>query len=417
MIYIYKFIGIILIPLIKLKVRNRIKDGKEIKERYKERFGLSKLSFNNNKNVIWIHAASVGEFKSADYLITKYHSKFNILITTTTVSAAFYANKHYGDKIIHQFAPLDVSIWVKKFLKKWKPSLIIWVESDLWPATLHIAKNQKIKAILINLRLSPKSLKRWSFLPSFYNQILSSFNHIFAQSKIDKERVSLLSKRNVSFIGNLKLTNLKFSINNNIKIEKKKDSHLITIMLLSTHYNEESLLLTIFKKFFDKKYKIRLIIAPRHPERSNEIILLCRENNLSSHLESKKAQNNDSIMIIDSFGILSKYFLISDIVFVGGSLITAGGHNPIEPAIQKCAILTGPHLFNWEDIYNQMILEKACLKIENLKDLEIKINNLINDKEQIENMKIKSYNFSKKQIVDTSYLDKVIDEHMNLNIC
>ena len=158
MINIYRVLGIILIPFIKLNIRNRIKKNKEISSRHKERYGISNYKIKNKKNLIWIHAASVGEFKSADYFISKYYNEYNILITTTTVSAANYALKYYGAKIIHQFAPLDVSIWVKRFLEKWKPQFIIWIESDLWPITLTEIKKRQIKAIFVNARLSPKSL-------------------------------------------------------------------------------------------------------------------------------------------------------------------------------------------------------------------------------------------------------------------
>ena len=186
MIYIYKVLGLILIPLIKLNVTIRIIRGKEMPNRYKERFGESAQLVKNDKKLIWIHAASVGEFKSSDYIIKNYHEKYKILITTTTVSAAKYAIKTYGNKIIHQFAPLDVSIWIKKFLKRWNPTLIIWIESDLWPATLSIIKEFKINALLVNVRLSPKSFKRWILIPSFYNNLLSCFSDIFAQSKDKK---------------------------------------------------------------------------------------------------------------------------------------------------------------------------------------------------------------------------------------
>ena len=167
MIYIYKIISFLLIPIIKINILLRIKNNKENKSRYKERYGCSDYKFKEDKKIIWIHAASVGEFKSSDYFINKYNKEFNLLITTTTISAAEYAEKYYGDRIIHQFALLDIDLWIDKFLKKWEPSFIIWIESDLWPATLHNIKKKKIKMILVNLRLSPKSLKKWILIEIF----------------------------------------------------------------------------------------------------------------------------------------------------------------------------------------------------------------------------------------------------------
>ncbi len=415
MIYIYKVLGLILIPLIKLNVTIRIIRGKEMPNRYKERFGESAQLVKNDKKLIWIHAASVGEFKSSDYIIKNYHEKYKILITTTTVSAAKYAIKTYGNKIIHQFAPLDVSIWIKKFLKRWNPTLIIWIESDLWPATLSIIKEFKINALLVNVRLSPKSFKRWILIPSFYNNLLSCFSDIFAQSKADQKRINKLSNKKIKFIGNLKLTSSNFnSINNTVK-NTQNAKNIVNIMLASTHKNEENEILSNIKGFLKENNNIKLIIAPRHPERSEEISSLCKSFNLSSTLESKKNLEEKNVIIIDSFGILTKYFALSDIVILGGSFVPSGGHNPIEPALNKCVILTGPKIFNWEEIFNEMIKSNACIKVETYEELKNKLKVLMKDKNKIEFMKTNAYNFSQKQFINTTYLDEAINNHMNIN--
>ena len=413
MINIYKFLGLLLIPFIKINVRYRILKGKEISERYKERYGITSQTKKNNKKLLWIHAASVGEFKSTDYFISNYHQKYNILITTTTVSAANYAINTYGDKIIHQFAPLDVTIWVKRFLKKWQPTLIIWVESDLWPTTLSIIKQFKINAILVNVRLSPKSLKRWELIPSFYDKLLKCFIDVYAQSKCDLERIKLLSDKKIQFIGNLKLTSKKNIEQKNIVIKLKKEKKLFNIILASTHKNEEELIISSIREVIDIYKNIQLIVAPRHPERSEEVKLLCEKYKLNSVFETKKTSENTKVIIIDSFGILKRYFALSDIVILGGSFIPAGGHNPVEPALNKCAIITGPEIFNWEDIFKEMIKINACIKIESIKDLKNKIKKLIDNKNIIEIMKTNAYNFSQKQFIDVNILDETIKIYMN----
>ena len=414
MIYLYKILGFILIPFIKINIFRRIKKGKELKERYKERFGIATQSNKLTKKVIWIHAASVGEFKSADFLIKKLYQKYTLLITTTTVSAANYASKHYDNKIIHQFAPLDISFWVKKFLNHWKPSLIIWIESDLWPTTLNIIKQRNINAILVNLRISPQSFNKWKKFPLLYTQTIECFSEIFAQSKIDQNRIKLLTKRNIKFIGNLKLVTPNITLEKNHHSNLKKDEKFITLMITSTHDNEETQLLPIIKNLLNKFANLRVIIAPRHPNRAKEIMLLCNTFKLLSHFESEKDNNKKSIIIINSFGILSNYFTLSDIIFLGGSLISAGGHNPIEPAIHKCAILTGPKIFNWQNIYDDMVESKACQKIQSVESLKIHLENLINDRNKMEIMKTNAYNFAQKQFVDTKVLEQTINNKINL---
>ena len=412
MIFIYKILGLILIPIIKINIFLRIANSKESPTRYKERFGISNYTLKSDRNIIWIHAASVGEFKSADYFINKYHKDFEILVTTTTISAANYAQKNYGEKIIHQFAPLDVSIWVKRFLKKWKPKLILWIESDMWPITLCLFKKEKINAVFINARLSPKSYKRWSLFPFIYNKLINCFSEVFAQSKIDQKRINQLCNKKIEFIGNMKLKNShhNFQKNKLINLEKK-----FTIMLASTHHNEEAVLIPFLSKILENNKNMQLIIAPRHPERSKKIISICNKNNLFTTLHSKMDSNISNVVVVDSFGILQNYFYISDIVFLGGSLISAGGHNPIEAALLNCAILTGKNFFNWENIYKDMLENKACIKVESLKDFKFEVENLINDKNKLKIMQSNAYNFVKKQFVDTNILDKTIIKHLNFD--
>ena len=413
MIFIYKIIGIILIPIIKINIKLRIKKNKEIRSRYKERYGYSNFKFKDKKKIIWIHAASLGEFKSSDYFIKKYSQNFNILVTTTTVSAAEYAIKNYSN-IIHQFAPLDIDIWVNKFLDKWNPSFIIWIESDLWPIILHNIKKRKIKAVLINLRLSPKSLNRWRFFPSFYDKLLNSFNEVFVQSEADKKRISILTKKEMKYIGNLKLITSKQKINEKNLFNIKKESHLKFLMLTSTHSNEEYQLLPIIKQLLKEYKNLRLIIAPRHPERSKEILSLYNSLQIKTHLLSEKKINQNSVTIIDSFGNLPNYFDISDIVFLGGSFIAAGGHNPVEPSSYKCALLTGPHIFNWENIYDDMINKDACLKVKSIEDLKISLKNLLDNENNLNYMKTNAYNFSQNQFVDTISIDSIINKYLKI---
>ena len=203
---IYRLITFLITPIIFINIYIRILKNKEDKKRISERFGLSKIKKPNNKEVIWIHAASVGEFKSCDFLINHYHKLYCLLITTTTKTAADYALKKYGNKIIHQYAPFDIVKWVNNFINNWKPKLVIWIESDLWPNTLFNIKKNNIKSIFLNGRISPKSFKQWKIFSYFYKTILSTFSHIYAQSIDDQNRMKILSNLKVEYIGNLKLT-------------------------------------------------------------------------------------------------------------------------------------------------------------------------------------------------------------------
>ena len=403
---LYKFVGLLFIPIIKLNLYFRILNGKENKKRFNERFGVSSI-IRPKGEIIWIHATSVGEFKSADFLINKLHKEYKILVTTTTLSAANFAEINYGDKIIHQFAPLDIIFWVEKFLNKWRPKLVIWIESDLWPITTHLLKKNKIKTLLVNVRMSPKSFKRWNMIKFFYKQMTDCFAEIFAQSPLDKLRIEKLTNRDVKYIGNLKFSS-KFNNNNKIlDVEILKSSKVL--MFASTHKKEELLFLPIIKNILSKVKNLKVIIAPRHPERSNEILSLYKNSNISINLasENKVAENN--VVIINSMGNLISYFIVSDIVFLGGSFVKKGGHNPIEPALNDCAILSGPSIYNWQNIYEEMHSNGACLIFDEILKLEKFLLDIFKDSNKINNLKEKSKKFAKKEFFDSKKFIDIIN--------
>ena len=396
-----------MIPLIFINIYWRIIQKKEDKQRYKERFGKSSIQIPKNK-IIWIHAASVGEFKSSHIIIETYYKKYSILVTTTTKSAAEYASKYYSGKIIHQYAPFDVDIWVKRFIKYWKPYLVLWIESDLWPNTLSIIKKNKIQSLLINARISPQSFKRWKRIANNYNELLKTFSNVFAQSKEDLKRLQSLSDKKIEFIGNLKLV----TVSNTKKFPDLSKKLTLSIMITSSHKEEEEKLILLIKKLYVKYYKIQFYIAPRHPERSNSIEKMLNLKKLKCTKESSLINNNSRVIIVDSFGNLASYFHKSDIVFLGGSLSKSGGHNPIEPAKYNCAIISGNQVFNWQNIYDEMVKEQACYIINNLEKLEELIEKLINDEDILEKSKQNALNFAQKKFFDEKKLIDIINSNL-----
>ena len=403
MINLYKYLGIILIPFIKINLFLRILKGKENKERFSERYGIASIK-RPKGNLVWIHAASIGEFKSTDLLINILHKDYTILITTTTLSAANFALKNYGHKIIHQFAPLDISIWVEKFLNKWNPQLVIWVESDLWPITMKLLKQKSIKSLLVNVRMSPKSFNKWKKFNFFYKQMTDCFYEIFAQSQLDQERIKTLTNRDIKFIGNLKLSlNSKYkkdSANKNLEYFQNSK----TLMLASTHDDEEIQFLPVIERLLSQINNLKIIIAPRHPERAISILSNYQKYGISAKLIENNNFLKEDVIIVDTFGNLPTYFNVSDIVFLGGSLVNKGGHNPIEPAINDCVILTGPYIHNWENIYYEMLENKACFVFDKILNLEKKIKNLFENDNEIYLLKEKSKKLAQKNFFDSKKL-------------
>ena len=406
---LYIILSYFLIPLIVINTYIRIFNKKEDKTRYKERFGVTGKKKPKGKELIWIHASSVGEFKSSDFLINNFCKKYYILVTTTTKTASDYALKNYSDKIIHQYAPFDVPIWINKFLNLWKPKLVIWIESDLWPNTIVRLREKKIKSIFLNARISPKSFKKWKYFSSYYKFITKTFFVIYAQSKNDLIRIKNLTNVDVCFLGNLKLTK------KNRSLSEKSVSKNIKIMIANTHHNEESLIIQYIEKI-SKQYPLsNFFIAPRHPERSKIIFNLLKNKKLDVELHSSEKNKEYQFLIIDSFGKMDEFYNKSDIVFLGGSFTNNGGHNPIEAAVSNCAIITGPNVFNWQNLYDDMIEQKSCLMIRNPKDLEKAIINFIEDKNLILNFKRHALSFSKKVFFEEEKLLDLINSKMEYN--
>jgi 3-deoxy-D-manno-octulosonic-acid transferase len=406
---LYKIISYFLIPVIKINTFIRILNKKEDKIRYKERFGFTNLQKPLGKELIWIHASSVGEFKSSDFLINNFFNNYNILITTTTKTAADYAITNYGDKIIHQYAPYDITLWVNKFLDFWQPKFVVWIESDLWPNTIVKLRERGITSVFLNARISPKSFNKWKYFSSYYKFITKTFFAIYAQSQNDLKRIKRLTNNEVGYLGNLKLTK-KFKKLSNSSISKN-----INIMIASTHHNEEDLIIPHIENISKKYPQINFFITPRHPERSKIIFELLQSKRLNVGLHSNIKNTKIQFLIIDSFGKMDEFYNKSDIVILGGSFTNNGGHNPIEAAVANCAIITGPHVYNWQNLYEDMIKKNCCLMIKNSKELEHNIINLIEDKSLISNLKNNALSFSESVFFNEDKLLSLINSKLEYN--
>lgn len=406
---LYTIISYLLIPFILINTYLRVFRNKEDKNRYKERFGLTNIKKPNKKDVIWIHAASVGEFKSSDFIINNFYKNYCILVTTTTKTASDYALKNYGEKIIHQYAPFDVLFWINNFLNNWKPKLVIWIESDLWPNTIVRLKEKNILSIYLNARVSPKSFIKWKYISSYYKFIVQTFSSIYAQSINDVNRIQKLTNINIEYLGNLKLTKKKIST------PSYEISENITIMIASTHDKEDELIIPQLKIISEKYPLTKFFISPRHPKRSKIIYNLLKSESLDTKYESSLKNNDYKFLIIDSFGKMSEFYSKSDIVFLGGSFTKNGGHNPIEAAVEKCAILTGPNVFNWQNLFEDMSDKNSCIIVGTPKELKTKILQLMDNRNLIKNLKNNAFNFADKVFFEEEKLLNLLKRKLSPN--
>jgi len=391
---IYNFLVYLIIIFSPLIIIYRIIEKKENPERFLEKFSFFKKDRHSGK-LVWFHCSSVGEFLSIVPLIQKLEEEKNlnqILVTTSTLSSSRIFEKFRFKKTLHQFYPLDNIFIIKKFLNHWKPSCVIFAESEIWPNMISELKNRNIKIALINARMSGKSFKRWISLGYFGRNIMEKFDYIFPQNKESFQYFKKLGVKRLKFLGNLKFVDTHNQKSKEIKKQYFKKKTILCSA--STHYNEEEIFANLHIIFKKKIKNLLTIIIPRHVERTNEIIQMLNRKELKfvKHSKNKKKLKDCDIYLVDSYGESKSFYKISNVVFLGGSLVSKGGQNPLEALRFGCNIMHGNYTFNFKDIYKMLEKEKLSLKVSNTKDLEKKAYSLIkkkkNNSKKIKKLKI-----------------------------
>jgi 3-deoxy-D-manno-octulosonic-acid transferase len=383
---IYRLISILIFPFLIPYSYYRIKKGKEDKNHIKEKFGFSS-SKRPNGDLIWLHAVSVGETNSVLILleeILQNNSKINVLFTTTTLTSATILKKkiaNYEGRVIHQFLPFDSYFIVKKFLNFWQPKIAIFVESEIWPNLIFEANKNNIKTVLVNGRMSDKSASRWQLARKIGFNIFDYFKIIFAQSLEDKKRLEKLNKNEVLFIGNLKSQARNLVVNFS-ELEKLKTQIVNRPIFLaaSTHKGEEEFIIATHKELKTDFPDLLTILVPRHPNRCNEIKLLFGDLNFSRRSQNEDIKDNIEIYLADTLGELGTFYALADFAFVGGSLTKVGGHNPFEPIKLECAVISGSYVFNFKEIYDDLLEENACVILNSTTDLTDRVKEFLTDK-------------------------------------
>ena len=407
LLLIYKILSIVLLPLVILIIFFRIFQNKEINTRIKERFAFPSVKKPKGK-IIWINASSIGEYLATISLIKKIRKikpKTKILLTTNTKTSALLAEKITDVNIFHQFTPQDNPLVIKKFLNYWKPSLVLWMESEFWPIILDETKKYGVKMILLNGRMSDKSFKNWSYFKFFFKKIISNFSLILTMSRIDKENFKKLGAKNINFIGNLKFCNEEQHYD---KLLEKKAKKLIgnrsVWLAASTHHREEMYAATIHCKLKERLNLKNLltIIVPRNIKRTSKIKKEIKSIvPLTKLFQSKSIPQNTEIIIDDSIGQLEMWYKNIKTVFLGKSYPPKGGQNPIEPARNGCAIISGK-MSNFQEIENEMLRNKCLINVTNDNEFYSAIANCIQESVYIKDIRVnaKIYVKSKSFILD-----------------
>ncbi len=362
-------------PIVHMYVAHRSKIGKEDRTRLHERFGKYKIARPEGV-VYWIHAASVGESLSAITFINRMKSitskKCTFLLTTGTVTSAKNIEKYISDGIIHQFIPIDYSIYVDRFFKHWKPDYGFIIESELWPNL--ITRNTTKSLFLLNARLSQRSFRRWMYCMYFIKTLLSRFRLIMTQTEQDTKRFQTFVDKNnvVLYTGNLKYSSPPLAVDSVLLDLLKCVVKKYVFVAASTHSGEEEVIIDAYSQIIRSiGNEVTLIIVPRHPIRTQSIVDLIHSKGYTSALRTQltgKCVGIDTVCV-DTFGELGTVFYMADFVFIGGSLVKNGGHNIFEP-IQLCKpVMFGPYMFNFEEMKHMSVNCGIGFQVNSARDI------------------------------------------------
>ena len=353
-LHAYRLLTAAATPLAPVLVSYRLKHGKELPARLAERYGESTVARPSGP-LVWVHGASVGELLAVIPLIERIRDKdFAVLCTSGTVTSANLAEQRLPKGAIHQFVILDTPRFVERFFDHWQPDLAIFVESDLWPNLIVASAERGIPLILVNGRLSERSFNRWRRVPGTIAALLGCFDLCLAQSDAHAGRYRDLGAPHIVTTGNLKLDVPEPPAQaDGLAALKAAVGERTIITGASTHAGEETMLVEAHRRLRGSFPRLLTIIAPRHPDRGPGVLEIARAAGLEAALRSRGELPGPGteIYVADTLGELGLIYRLAPIVFVGGSLARHGRQNPIEPVKLGAAILHGPNVWNFAEVY------------------------------------------------------------------
>ena len=400
------FIGIynslirVLYPLvIRSYIQKRIEIGKEDVKRFNERIGRPQKERPEGK-LIWFHGASVGESVSMLPLINRLLESspdVHVMVTTGTTTSADLMAKRLPERAFHQYIPIDNPSFTNRFVKYWQPDLVLWFESDFWPAMLSTIKKKNIPLILVNGRISNKSFKRWQQFDYISKELLSCFTFCLGQSEEDAYRLRVLGARDSTCLGNLKFAGLPIPVD-----EAKKHEIMLQIgdrrlfCISSTHDNEEYQLGRQLPKLFADFPDLLVIIAPRHPQRGADVQNQLQELGLQTALRSagQPITAQTQVYIADTIGELGIWYGICPIVFIGGSLIPHGGQNFMEPSRMKDAVIVGPYMHNFTEAMQRAQKANAIIQATDAAEVISNVHQLLESPDLLDAKRSLAYNWA-----------------------
>lgn len=381
-LFLYTFLLWLLLPLVPLRLLWRAMRQPEYLRHIPERFGFYATTFDHP--VIWLHCVSVGETRAAAPLVVLLKQRFPghaILLTHATPTGRATSEQLFGDSIQRAYLPYDLPFAVRRFLRHFRPEIGLLLETELWFNLIHACKSEHIPLLLVNARLSAKSLRGYARLGKLVGNALQSLTAIAAQTMADAQRLCELGASRVKVTGNL-----KFDVELPADAEQRGDDlrgltggKRPIFLAASTREGEEALILDAVRDAAIPD--LLLVLVPRHPQRFNEVAELLQKRGVvyRRRSENQALGLECQVLLGDSMGEMSAYYAACDITVIGGSLLPYGGQNLIEACVLGKPVLIGPHTFNFEDAASQAVTQGAAVRVQDVAGLTQGLRKLLGD--------------------------------------
>lgn len=390
---IYSLVFVLALPIIVLRMLLRSRKAPEYRRRLGERLGFFTAP-RGDKQLIWIHAVSLGETLAARPLIERMLAElpdYRLAITTTTPTGSAQVRRLFGDRVFHVYAPWDTPGAVQRCLQRLQPRLLLIMETELWPNLLHYADSRGCPVVLANARLSERSARGYARFAGTSARMLQQLSLIAAQNEDAAERFRRLGApaERVVVTGSVKYDlHIDAALHGEAaELEQRWGlDHRPVVLAASTHEGEEQLVLEAFAALRAEQPQALLVLVPRHPERFDTAHESCTA---AGWRVARRSDGNDltadtDVLLIDSIGELLLFFGLADVAVIGGSFFDRGGHNPLEPAAWGKAVVTGHSMFNFEQIAEQLRAAGALEQVAGAASLATALSRLCADGDERE---------------------------------
>ena len=369
---LYSWLFALALPLILLRLGWQSLRNAAYRDRWPQRLGCY-AEGTRPESPLWIHAVSVGEVGAAAPLIRALRERYpyrSILVTTYTPTGYATVARQFGETVRHAYFPYDLPVIVRRFLRHFRPCMLLLMETELWPNVIHECRAAGIPVLLVNGRMSERSARRYRAFRGLCASMLAEVTSFAAQTRADAARLTTLGADpgRITVTGSLKFdVHLPPSIfEEGASIRRELGASRAILMAGSTRQGEEELLLQALRQLRHQFPELLLILAPRHPERFDSVAeLLKREGwRFVRRARGEAVMPGTEVLLLDTMGELLKFYAATDLAFVGGSLMPLGGHNVLEPATVGVPVLAGPHLFNFAEIAEKLQMAGALRLVE-----------------------------------------------------